>query len=331
MARLTGACVAVAAVAGMMILPARGDSAKPAPGTRFTVHDHRIKGAGWHARINISRKDAGVVRYVELYDERCEETIAVDRIRLAPDGSLDASAEFAATNRRGVEHSGRWRLHAEFPRHRWAEASFSITEPGCRAIHTFAAVGSGSGRTGHTHGHSDPFAYPDIAHAPRSDRAQARRMLRRVRAAAANRFPTFARARAEGFNRYMSSRTVPEPGVFHLWSRRYNTDATTLDPARPESLVFWKPTRRGASPVLLAFMFRRHPGPRPPFARTITSWHTHGPGGDQMTHVWLARSLRGAYANCLPVPELEQSVQAFDFENVSAGGPESRPCVQRTL
>lgn len=327
MTRLKRGCLVVATGAGMLILPAAATAANPAPGARFTIHHHEIKGAGWHVQIDFSRRHAGVVHSLELYDERCEETIGADRIRLAPDGTLDTSADFIATDRRGGEQPGHWALHAQFPAGDRVEGSFSVTEPKCEAVHPFAGVRDVPGG-GHHHGKSDPFDYPDIAGATPGARARARRMLRRVRAVAARRFSTIERARAEGFSRYMIKEKVPEPGVFHLWSRAYNEDSSVLDPERPESLVYWKPSRPGARRVLLGFMFRLRPGPPPEFAGTIPSWHSHKKGGDQMTHVWLARSLRGAYANCLAVPELERSLHAFKFEDVRYDGDESQPCAQ---
>ena len=151
-------------------------------------------------------------------------------------------------------------------------------------------------------------------------------MLRRVRSAVARRFPTIRRARAAGFDRFRFPQP-PKPGVFHLWNRAYDSDAAILDPERPESLVYWKPSRRRADPVLIAYMFRVGPGPAPRFAGGIPVWHTHERGGDKMFHVWLTRDLRSAYANCLPVPELERSLRAFDFEpDLQIGIPESRPC-----
>ena len=48
-----------------------------------------------------------------------------------------------------------------------------------------------------------------------------------------------------------------------------------------------------------------------------------------MFHVWLTRGVGGAYANCMPVPELERSLRAFEFrEGLESGIPESRPCPQ---
>jgi hypothetical protein len=148
-----------------------------------------------------------------------------------------------------------------------------------------------------------------------------------VHAVARTRFPTIERARAQGFSRYMVPQ-APRPGVFHLWSRRYNADDRILDPERVESLVYWKPTARGVDPILVAFMFRARPGPRPRFAGSIPVWHKHQQGGDKMIHVWLTRDLRSAYANCLPVPELERALPRFDHELLPSQLHESQPCPQ---
>jgi hypothetical protein len=333
MRRRTWRCGAAASIAALILLPlASAPAAEPEAGVRFLHHDHRTKGAGWHVEINVSRRDRAVMRILVLYDQRCDETIAVERIRLTPAGTLEASRSFEATDHDGAEQGGRWEIRARFPSKHRVEGWFTISEPGCEVRHDFSATHGGhSGAGGHGHGAtSDPFDYPDIEGATPAQRAAASGLLRRVRSVAARRFPTIATARAEGFNRYMVRDKVPEPGVFHLWSRAYNGDAHVLDADRPESLVYWKPTQPGAEPVLLAFMLRLPPGPRPKFAGTIPSYHTHKKGGDMMTHVWLADDLRGAYANCLPVPELERAVHAFDFEDIRYDGHESQPCAQTT-
>jgi hypothetical protein len=327
MRRLT----ATAALAALMLVPLpSATAAEPEAGVRFLHHDHRTKGAGWHVEIQVSRKDRAVMRMLVLYDQRCDETIAVERLRLTPAGTLEERRTFEATDAGGEEQGGTWEIRARFPSRHRVEGWFSISEPGCEVRHDFSATHGGhTGAGGHRHGAtSDPFDYPDIEAATPAQRTQARRMLRRVRSVAARRFPTIAAARAEGFNRYMVRDKIPEPGVFHLWHRGYNGDSHVLDPERPESLVYWKPTQPGAEPVLLAFMLRLRPGPRPKFAGRIPSYHNHRRGGDIMTHVWLADDLRGAYANCLPVPELERSVPAFDFEDIRYDGHESQPCAQ---
>jgi hypothetical protein len=324
---LTRRYCALAALGALTVVPL-ATAAEPEAGVRFMYHDHRTKGKNWHLEIQVAKRDRAVMRLLVLYDQQCDETIAAEHVRLTPAGTLEATRDFDATDADGDEQRGTWEIRARFPSEHRVEGWFRISEPGCEIRHDFSATHGGhSGAGGHRHGAtSDPYDYPDIEGATPAHRAAARRMLRRVHAVAARRFPTIAAAHAEGFDRYMVRDKVPEPGVFHLWRRGYNRDDHVLDPDRPESLVYWKPTRPDAEPVLLAFMLRLPPGARPRFAGRIPSYHNHKEGGEIMTHVWLADDLRGAYANCLPVPELERSVAAFDFEDIRYDGHESQPC-----
>jgi plastocyanin len=307
--------VVAAVLGGLLALPAAAAAALPVPGARYESHDHTVNGAGWHVEVSTAKRDRRLLSTIVLYDQRCNETIAASRIRLAPDGTLLTSREFTAADTSGAEHPATWELALSFPTPHTVEGSFNLIEPGCEARHQFSGAHGG--------GH---HSYPDLAAATPAARARARRMLRRVRAVAARRFPTLEAARAAGFTRYMVADKVADPGVFHLWSRRYNRDDRLLDPERPESLVYWKPPDPTAPRRLLAFMFRVRPGPLPRFAGTIPSWHTHKPGGDQMTHVWLTDDLRGAYANCLPMPELQRALHPFVFDDVPIEGHESQPC-----
>jgi len=47
-----------------------------------------------------------------------------------------------------------------------------------------------------------------------------------------------------------------------------------------------------------------------------------------MTHVWLTGDLRSAWANCLPVAQLEQANPRFKYEKPRNGvsGTEAVPC-----
>ncbi|MDQ3678786.1 MAG: hypothetical protein M3401_18650, partial [Actinomycetota bacterium] len=82
-------------------------------------------------------------------------------------------------------------------------------------------------------------------------------------------------------------------------------------------LVFWR--RPQGPPVILGPMFRVAPGKRPSFAGPIPIYHSHNSksGGklkSQMTHVWMVKAGRNsAWANCLPVKQLEQYNPAFKW------------------
>ncbi len=310
----------LAALCASLILPTAAAAALPVAGARFEVHDHKAKGAAWHVELEVARRDRAVLRIVVLYDEACGETIAAERVRLTPEGVLDASGAFTATDGKGGEQPGTWELDAQFVSPHQVEGTFRILEPGCEASKTFV------GHHGGGHRHLTKLGYPDVAGAKPAARAEARRMLRRVREVAARRFPTIERARAAGFDRYVVNRRTPAPGVFHLWSRAYNDDDHRLDAERPESLVYFKPVDPKAEPVLLAFMLRVGPGRPPRFAGNIPVWHNHARGGPKMIHVWLTPNLRAAYANCLPVPALERSLRPFTFDDVPSRLHEAQPC-----
>ena len=52
-----------------------------------------------------------------------------------------------------------------------------------------------------------------------------------------------------------------------------------------------------------------------------------GISADTGAHVWLTgKDLRGAYANCLPKPELERALHPFVFDDIPSEGHESQPC-----
>jgi len=309
------------ALCGLLILPAGASAALPMKGARYAVHDHSTKDAGWHVELEVSKRDAARLRTVVIYDERCDETVAAEQVQLAPNGAVDVGGAFTATDAKGKNQPATWKLDGRFVTPHQLEGSFRINEPGCEASRTFTARHGG-------HGQHTKLGYPELKVASPRARRQARRMLRRVRRIAARRFPTIAHAERQGFDRYRVDVKNPVPGVFHLWSRDHHDDDTTLDPERVEALVYWKPVDSAAEPVLIAFMFRAGPGRPPRFAANIPVWHKHDRGGDMMTHVWLTSDLRAAYANCLPVPELERALHPFKFDDLPSHLYESTPCPQ---
>jgi plastocyanin len=148
--------------------------------------------------------------------------------------------------------------------------------------------------------------------------------MRQVRREA-RRFRSYEAARAAGFHRRRDLKRRPL-GVFHLWHQGYETDGRVMDPRRPESLVWWRGRAAGAEPILIAFMLRAPLGAPPTTWGRLPLWHTHGRGRDQMTHVWLTRSLRTALANCLPVHALEAALPGLHLEDLSYGHHIGQPC-----
>jgi hypothetical protein len=82
----------------------------------------------------------------------------------------------------------------------------------------------------------------------------------------------------------------------------------TFDPAHPQALVFWCP-RQGAC-ALANFMYRAPAGMPPSTWGDLLQWHRHGTGARSswMTHVWLVKDVRTAFATCAPLAALERDL-----------------------
>jgi hypothetical protein len=170
--------------------------------------------------------------------------------------------------------------------------------------------------------------YPDLAHASPAHVAQARRLWHGTLAAAPHHFPSWTAARRGG---YRPLGLHPQhPVIYHLRNPAYEADGAQLDPRRPESLVYWLPARGHA--VLVGFMYRVPAGKTPAFGAGVLAYHRHTKSGHmgmtQMTHVWLTRNLRSAYARCLPVDDLQRAIPAFRYATTAhpERHPESAPC-----
>lgn len=191
-----------------------------------------------------------------------------------------------------------------------------------------AVLGGGGG--GHDalaagRNHKDMPQYPDVGAATDDQRAAAQSLLDRTLAATAK-YRDVDRARADGYlvdaaKRNKRGRLAP---ALHAGNPAYRDDGRTLDPARPETLVYG---RKDGQLVLMGVLFsvpasEKAPTPGGP----ITRWHTHEgcfgagqgkvakprggtcPDGTvqrtsrrQMMHVWFTGEERSAYARRVPV------------------------------
>ena len=150
-----------------------------------------------------------------------------------------------------------------------------------------------------------------IPRATLSQKAWGRRHLGRALAAARQRFPTIAAARAAGYEFLPRSYAVQKDLDFwHLTNNAYQRDRDYIDPERPESLMYWNdPDGR---PVLIAYVYRlprwvenpTEPGP-------LLAWHLHDngagrPGRRKMVHLWLLPALEEGFAPEMPLAALSQ-------------------------
>jgi hypothetical protein len=159
-------------------------------------------------------------------------------------------------------------------------------------VHAGADDPQGPDRTGtavHAHGPN----LPDVAAAAADERARAE-ALRRDSVANAERWRDPEAATASGFRFKGDRRLADRPGRFlHVPNPAWRADGRVLDPARPETLVYWRGPHDRL--VLVGVMYTAARGRRgPTVGGPITRWHDHESCRDPATHVKLGRPADGA-------------------------------------
>jgi hypothetical protein len=159
---------------------------------------------------------------------------------------------------------------------------------------TAAAAGTtggadGSGTAEHAHGPN----LPDVAAATADERARAE-ALWKASAANAERWRDPEAAEAAGF-RFRDDEAGPGRPVrfLHMPNPSWRTDGRVLDPARPETLVYW--TGPGGRLTLVGVMYTAARGASgPAVGGPITRWHDHESCRDPATRAKLGRPVDGA-------------------------------------
>jgi hypothetical protein len=155
-----------------------------------------------------------------------------------------------------------------------------------------------AGRTGGTDGagmaeHAHGPDLPDVAAATADERARAE-ALRKASAAGAERWRDPEAAEAAGF-RFRDDRAGPGRRVrfLHVPNPAWRLDGRVLDPARPETLVYW--TGPGDGLMLVGVMYTAGRGASgPAVGGPITRWHDHESCRDPATRAKLGRPVDGA-------------------------------------
>jgi hypothetical protein len=163
-------------------------------------------------------------------------------------------------------------------------------------VHDGAAA-AGAGMTGDTGdpampGHAHGPNLPDVAAATPEERARAE-ALWKASAANAERWRDPEAAAAAGFR----FRDEAGPGrrvrFLHVPNPAWRLDGRVLDPARPETLVYW--TGPGDRLTLVGVMYTAARGASgPAVGGPITRWHDHESCRDPATRAKLGRPVDGA-------------------------------------
>jgi hypothetical protein len=147
----------------------------------------------------------------------------------------------------------------------------------------------GSGTAEHAHGPN----LPDVAAATSDERARAE-ALWKASAANAERWRDPEAAKAAGF-RFRDDEAGPGRRVrfLHVPNPAWRVDGRVLDPARPETLVYW--TGPGDRLTLVGVMYTAARGASgPAVGGPITRWHDHESCRDPATRAKLGRPAGGA-------------------------------------
>lgn len=181
---------------------------------------------------------------------------------------------------------------------------------------------------GTTHGFAHSLVqYPDVSLATTAQRDAAQRLYdESVRATVKYKDPAVARAAGYKINPDKTGPNGRRKVILHAGNKTYKDDGATLDPSKPETLVYANPP--GGKLTLIGAMYRApkgQSGPTP--GGPITRWHYHEPcilnghkvkgakTGDcpqgamkrrsaEMMHIWFTGDVRSAYAIHKPKKEL---------------------------
>jgi hypothetical protein len=301
----------------LCVIPAAAQAALPRTGASFSFADHTTAGANWHVEFTVDGSKRSKLATLIVYSEQCHATVVKRGVPISAAGVVAASG--------GLLGGGTWAVSATFNAADSIVGTMRMTRADCdTGLLDFPNAATGDGTSGHEHGDK----YADFASATLKERRQAQALQRSVLKNWGG--VTLAEAHRRGFHRNRAAgRGVGN--VFHVYNKRNELDGRTFDGRRPESLVFWRTTSGTA--LLLGPMFRVPPGGRPSFAGPIPIYHHHqsrsGRIVSEMTHLWMVKGRKAAWAFCLPTKQLAAYNPRFKYlpgysnhEHIGAPCPE---------
>ena len=293
----------------LLALPGAALAAQPRPKTMYEDHRHQTHGNDWHVQLQANDAGSGLTSIV-LYAEACDADGLAFHLAVHSDGT------FGFASRKLSDGKGTWAIHGTYADPDHATGTWSVTKGKCTvADHPFAA------HDGHGHfiiGNPDGYAPARIK--GNSYNARHLRGLQAGVLARHRRWNTPAKAAAEG---YVMDKSTTCPSFHH--ARKHGTDmwGKLLDPAAPQSLVYWCDSHR--TWTLAAEMFRASRHSTPPVFGNMIQWHKHGADGTWMTHIWFVGDPTAAFAACAPFPAFQQRGW-FGYEYYNVDIPIDQPC-----
>lgn len=278
---------ALAIVAGLALLPAAAEAAKPRSKAMLEAHLHNTNGHDWHVQVDVNKPGTKLATVV-VYSQECGETGFTQNVPIGPDGTFDL-VDFPLANKHGT-----FSLHGIFIDRDRATGSWSMKVPnGAHACDL-----GGEFRAQDATGHfliGNPYEYAPPAINGASLNARRLRALKYHTNQQVKRFDTIEEAAKLG---YELSTSTGCPGMHHARKHGSAMWGEVLDTTAPQSLVYWCDAEENWT--LAAFMYRADGKSRPNTFGRLLQWHKHGPTAHWMTHLWLVDDPVQAFATCVP-------------------------------
>jgi hypothetical protein len=310
--------VALTAVLLSLALAAVAVAVRPDPKSSLEAHRHGTGGHDWHVELVVNA-DATRLASVVLYAQECGETAFAEKVPIAPGGSFAFDGKLA-------KGAGTWFVRGTFVDKRHAEGIWSVTKGACvTGDRPFEAHGA----DGHRHAEhimrGNPGEYPPAAITGPSKNARLLRKLRHAGERTKWRFDTLKEAARLGYVLDPIPRSRPGacPGTWHVRKHGARMWGRLLDPAAPQSLVYWCDAKRHWT--LAAYMYRAPADSKPNTFGNLIQWHKHGAKAAWMMHVWMVPDVRAAFATCVSFPAFER-FSIFRYDHYTADTMVDLPC-----
>ena len=290
-----------------LLAPAAAQAARPRPAAIVEDHRHFTGGHDWHVQVEVNRAGTRLASLL-VWSQRCDATGWVLAVPLTSSGAF-------SVDRKLPGGKGRFAISGRFVNPDRANGTWSVTSGDCTDGKRFRAQDA----TGHFL-IGNPYEYAPARIRGSSRQARALRHLSFMTRRYARRWNTRAKAIRAGY--HPSDKVCP--GIDHARKNGTAMWGKVLDPAHPQSLVYW--CGKDRSYTLAGVMYRAFPKRRPPTFGNLMQWHKHGATSTAtwMAHIWLVADPVAAFATCVPYRTFHDKHMVDYVKSLAAPGDE--PC-----